>query len=106
MFNIDELGPEVKGNEIRFRIYLPGIEESKGFYAKVYVIDKRGQFDVDVPATPYDLAPAAPPVGADAMWGDVAKTLWQSEQISAAAGRLPLPVRDHRPRARLDRPGA
>src|SRR3974390_1483069 len=86
MFSIDELGPEVKGNTVRFRVYLPniGLEKEKGFSVKVYVIDKKDQFDVNVPSTPYDLTPVTN--AADPLWGEVAKTKWCSEPITLADG--------------------
>lgn len=85
MFTIDELGPEVIGNNVRFRIYLPSIEQGKGFKVNVYVISKQGQFDVNVPADVHSLTPV-PPVGVSAAWGDVAKTLWQTDPITLANG--------------------
>ncbi len=86
MFNIDELGPDVKGNKVGFRIYLPSIEKSNGFSVKVYVINKQGQFDVNVPATTYELAPVTPKAGADPLWGELAKTQWRSAEITLADG--------------------
>jgi len=72
MFNINESGPEVSSNTVLFRIFLPNIKKGKGFSIKVYLINKKGQFDVNIPANAYDLAPAIPPTGVDTMWGDVA----------------------------------
>lgn len=86
MFNNEELGPEVNGNTVRFRIYLPSVEQDKGFSVKVYVIDKQGQFDVNVPATVYDLTPVILNAGDDTAWGDVPKTLWQTTQIPLPDG--------------------
>jgi hypothetical protein len=56
MFNVDELGREAKGNTVRFCIYLPNIEKSKGFAVKVYAIKKQGRFDVNVLASVHELA--------------------------------------------------
>ncbi|UCD58921.1 MAG: hypothetical protein JSV16_07385, partial [Candidatus Hydrogenedentota bacterium] len=86
MFTISETGPEIRNHEVRFRIYLPGIEESRGFSVKVYVIDKQGQFDVNVPATVHILAPAPIAPGGDNLWGDLAKTRWCSDFISMSPG--------------------
>jgi maltooligosyltrehalose trehalohydrolase len=86
MFRVEKTGPEIKGNNVRFRIYLPSIEEERGFTVKVYVINKIGQFDVNVPADVYDLAPEPANPSGNALWGEVAKTRWCSEFISMNTG--------------------
>jgi maltooligosyltrehalose trehalohydrolase len=86
MFNVSETGPEIQGNQVRFRIYLPSIEKNHGFTVKVYVINIRDQFDANVPADVYDLnqKPQNPPD--DNLWGKIAKTRWQSDLIMLSPG--------------------
>lgn len=86
MFTASETGPEIQGNEVRFRIYLPSIEVASGFAVKVYVINKQGQFDVNVPANVYDLLPAPPNPASDSPWGDIEKSRWQSDFIAFEPG--------------------
>ncbi len=81
MFTASETGPEIQGNQIRFRICLPGIEKEQGFSVKVYVISKQGQFDVNVPANVYELNPVG-----DDMWGEIPKTQWQSDFLTMELG--------------------
>jgi maltooligosyltrehalose trehalohydrolase len=86
MFRVEETGPEIQGNNVRFRIYLPSIEKDRGFSLKVYVINKRGQFDVNVPADIYELAPEPANPASDAVWGMVAKSHWCSKFIPMEPG--------------------
>jgi 1,4-alpha-glucan branching enzyme len=86
MFRAEETGPEIQGDNVRFRIYLPNIEEDRGFSVKVYVINKIGQFDVNVPADVYDLAPETVNPAADDKWGELAKTRWCSKLIHLSPG--------------------
>lgn len=86
MFKVEETGPKIEDNNVRFRIYLPSIDEDRGFSVKVYVINKIDQFDVNVPAKVYSLAPEPANPANDAEWGDVAKTRWCSGLISMDPG--------------------
>lgn len=81
MFTVSETGPHIQNDKVRFRIYLPGIESDRGFKVKVYVISKQDQFDVNAPAEVYDLHPAAVNPSGDNLWGEIAKTRWESEVI-------------------------
>jgi len=86
MFKAEETGPEIQGDKVRFRIYLPNIEEDRGFSVKVYVINKIGQFDVNVKADVYDLEPEPVNPAGDDEWGEVAKTCWCSKRIRLSPG--------------------
>ncbi len=86
MFQASETGPEIRGNEVRFRVFLPGIAMDRGFSVKVYVINKRDQYDASVPAGVYDLLPAPLGAGEDDLWGDVAGTLWQTSLVPMSPG--------------------
>ena len=86
MFSVNETGPEIQGNGVRFRIYLPSIEPSRGFSVKVYVINKKGQFDANVPADVYPLFPETGSSGTGGMWGGLRKTRWLSDLISLQPG--------------------
>jgi maltooligosyltrehalose trehalohydrolase len=86
MFSIGDTGPEIQGSQVRFRVCLPSIQQDHGFSLKVYVIDKKDQFNADVPATIYDLAPEPANAAADAIWGEIARDGWRSESISMAPG--------------------
>jgi maltooligosyltrehalose trehalohydrolase len=81
MFNLEELGPAVNGNNVRFQISLPSIEKKKNFSVKVLVINKQEQFDVNVRANEYKLEPAPMAFGTENLWGDIVKTQWRSEKI-------------------------
>lgn len=86
MFRASETGPEIRGHEVRFRIFLPGIERERGFSVNVYVINKRDQFDANVPADLYELLPASDEGLEDRTWGDVSKTLWQTPFVPMTPG--------------------
>ncbi len=86
MFKAEETGPEIQGNNVRFRIYLPNVEVDRGFSVKVYVIDKIGQFDVKVKAEDHVLTPEPADPSGDALWGDIAKTRWCSDLIPMDPG--------------------
>ena len=86
MFTASETGPEIQGNQVRFRIYLPSIEKDRGFTVKVYVISKQGQFDANVPADVYDLNPTPQNPAGNNLWGEIAKTRWQSDLITLSTG--------------------
>lgn len=86
LFRVEETGPEIQGNNVRFRIHLPSIEKDLGFSLKVYVINKKFQFDVNVPANVYDLAPEPANPSGDDMWGQIAKSRWCSEFITMEPG--------------------
>ena len=86
MFKVEETGPEIQGNNVRFRIYLPSIEKEHDFSVKVYVINKRDQFDVKVPAKAYTLNPEPTSPADDTLWGEVAKSRWCSEFIPMEPG--------------------
>jgi maltooligosyltrehalose trehalohydrolase len=86
MFKAEETGPEIQGNNVRFRIYLPNVEEDRGFSVKVYVINKIDQFDVKVKAEDYVLTPEPANPSGDALWGDIAKTRWCSDLITMDPG--------------------
>lgn len=86
MFKLEETGPEIQGNNVRFRIYLPSIEYNRDFSVRVYFINKKDQFNVDVKADFYELkAEPANPNGDDA-WGQVNKTRWCSDLIYLESG--------------------
>ncbi|WP_406661675.1 alpha-amylase family glycosyl hydrolase [Methanolobus sp. ZRKC3] len=86
MFKIEETGPQIQGNDVRFRIDLPGIEQEKGFSAKVYVINKRGQFDVNIAADVYELKPEIASPDEDELWGEIARNRWCSDLIQMESG--------------------
>jgi 1,4-alpha-glucan branching enzyme len=86
MFDSSETGPEITGNTVRFRVFLPSIDQNRGFAVKAYVIAKAGQFDANVPPTICDLTPAPTPAGVNPAWGDVNKTCWQSQPLSLNPG--------------------
>lgn len=86
MFKIEETGPEIQGNKVQFRIYLPSILKSKGFSVKVFVIDRKKQFDPGVRADEYDMEQElVNPLG-DNLWGDVDKCRWCSDFIEFNQG--------------------
>ncbi len=84
MFNISETGPEIQGTRVRFRIYLPNIRKESGFSVRVYIIGKKGQFDVEVPAIKMPLQPVNDQE--DFEWGESPKSLWRSEWAELTAG--------------------
>lgn len=86
MFELEETGPEIQGDNVRFRIYLPSIEEDHGFSVKVYVINKRDQFDVNIKADVYNLAQECANLSGDTLWGEVTKSRWCSEFIQMDPG--------------------
>lgn len=86
MFTASETGTEIQGDKVRFRIYLPSIEDGRDFAVKVYVINKQSQFDVNVRADDYDLKPAPLNSTSDTLWGDIDKTRWQSDFITCEEG--------------------
>lgn len=86
MFRVEETGPEIQGNNVRFRIYLPSIEKEKGFSVTVYVINKKDQFDVKVPANLYPLHPEPISPASDPLWGEISKNRWCSEFILMEPG--------------------
>ncbi len=85
MFTLTETGPEIRGNKVRFRIYLPGIDPG-GFTVRVYMISKPGQFDVNIPANVHDLSMQPSGSPGQKLWGDVPKNLWMSEFITMPPG--------------------
>lgn len=85
MFRIEETGPKVRENDARFRILLPGIEESRGFSVKVYLIDKKDQFNVNIRPEIFSLAPESSNPD-DESWGEIAKNNWCSETIPLDPG--------------------
>ncbi len=86
MFTASESGPEIQGDKVRFRIHLPSVEQGRGFAVKVFVINKQGQLDVNVPADVYYLQPAPPSPAGVSLWGDIEKTRWQSDFITFSSG--------------------
>lgn len=86
MFRIDETGPEVRENDARFRILLPGIEESRGFSVKVYLIDKKDQFNVNIRPKIFSLTIDSLNPGSDDKWGEISKNNWCSETIPLDPG--------------------
>ena len=50
MFDFSETGPGIENGRVQFRIYLPGIDQQRGFGVKAYAIDKREQFDARIQA--------------------------------------------------------
>ena len=106
MFAASETGPEIQGNLARFRIYLPSIEKDQGFGVKVYVINKQGQFDVNVPADIFDLNQMPLDPSSDNLWGEIDKTRWQSNLHAFLPGtylyrfEITGPARDGRQQVR------
>lgn len=86
MFRIEETGPEVRDNDVRFRILLPGIEENRGFSVRVYLIDKKDQFNVNIKPEIFSLAPERANPSSDGLWGEIAKNNWCSETIHPDPG--------------------
>ena len=85
MYTISETGPEIRGNKVRFRIFLPGINGPL-FKVRVFFINKQLQFDTSIPANVHDLHHLSPSPSANNLWGDLARTLWQSEFITLPPG--------------------
>ena len=77
MFNINEVGPKIRGNNVEFRIYLPNITPDR-FKVRVYLISKEDQFNKNVPSSSFELNQVATP---DAKWGDLNKDQWISQPI-------------------------
>lgn len=87
MFKFEETGLEIRNdNNVRFRIYLPGIEKNRDFSVKVYVINKKDQFNPHIKADSYDMAPDDESIVADKQWGDIAKNRWCSDFVPMMPG--------------------
>lgn len=86
MFTASETGPEIQDTKVRFRIHLPSIKKDLGFAVKVYVINKQGQFDINVPADVYELNPFTLNPSGDDLWGEIAKSRWQTDLIPLSPG--------------------
>lgn len=86
MFKVDETDPEINGNNVRFRIYLPSIEKDKNFSVKVYVINKRDQFNINITAQDYPIAPEPISTVGDTLYGEIVKSRWCSDFIQMDPG--------------------
>jgi 1,4-alpha-glucan branching enzyme len=86
VFSVSETGPDIQNDQVRFRIYLPGIDSNRSFKVKVYVITKEDQFNVNVRADVYDLHPAIVNPDRDNLWGEIYKNRWESDVITFQPG--------------------
>lgn len=71
MFNISDVGPVVRGNQVEFRIFLPNVQ-SPDFEVNIYLIKRSQQFDKKVPAQKFSLSATS----TSDLWGDLPKGLW------------------------------
>jgi maltooligosyltrehalose trehalohydrolase len=71
MFNISEVGPIVRSNQVEFRLSLPNVTPPD-FEVNVYIIKRSQQFDRTVPAQKFALSA----VSTNDLWGDLPKGLW------------------------------